>query len=484
MFNEEFYPTPAWLADKLVEPYNMDGKIVLDPQAGKGDLIDAVMRRYDGRPYYVSAYKPRVLCVEIEPELRSILQGKGYPVVGDDFLSYYPTLSIPFIIMNPPFKSCIAHFLHAWDILYAGELAAIMPTHALAGKTGKSQVLLKLLADNGAPEPELIGSPFRNGAERTTDAEVAIVRITKLARYDDRLDFEASNSARPEVSFSGETSGDVALSGFVDDLLQRFQVATAQFAEYKIARLRIQHYAAPFLNYTKEGDRADALHASDAASEPQTAFNIFVDILQEAAWTKLFDYPQFQKILTERARALMNDYRARQRQVDFNEYNIRMMFGELVARQGELWQATVDDAFDWMTKYHEENREHVEGWKSDHAWYVANRVVLPNCVRIGYSRNSYDLEYRSANKLNDVDRALCNVTGSNYDTITKITDALRRSFEMFSATGSRQTESTFFDRIRYYQKGTVHLYWRSEQQRKDFNIAAARGRGWLPPSER
>jgi hypothetical protein len=44
------------------------------------------------------------------------------------------------------------------------------------------------------------------------------------------------------------------------------------------------------------------------------------------------------------------------------------------------------------------------------------------------------------------------------------------------------SESTFFE-MKYYKKGTLHLKFKDEALWNDFNLAAARGRNWLPPGK-
>ncbi len=44
---------------------------------------------------------------------------------------------------------------------------------------------------------------------------------------------------------------------------------------------------------------------------------------------------------------------------------------------------------------------------------------------------------------------------------------------------SRNIHSTYFD-ITVYKKGTIHLTFNDENILRRFNVAACRGRGWLP----
>jgi phospholipid N-methyltransferase len=86
MFNANFYPTPKWLAQKMIAPFDLADAYVLEPSAGKGDILDVISNKYD------RYRKPNLYAIEIEPELRSILEGKGYPVIGIDFLLYEPRI--------------------------------------------------------------------------------------------------------------------------------------------------------------------------------------------------------------------------------------------------------------------------------------------------------------------------------------------------------------------------------------------------------
>ena len=56
MFNKNFYPTPINIIKKMIDPYtkdpkyrdeyhrNLDGKIILEPSAGKGNILKYQLR--------------------------------------------------------------------------------------------------------------------------------------------------------------------------------------------------------------------------------------------------------------------------------------------------------------------------------------------------------------------------------------------------------------------------------------------------------
>lgn len=98
MFNKEFYPTPRWLVEKMI--YGVDFKMVstiLEPSAGKGDIVDLVKEkkedRYYGKPFDIDV-------IELDDNLVHILKGKNYRVVYNDFLTFHTYKKYDLIIMN------------------------------------------------------------------------------------------------------------------------------------------------------------------------------------------------------------------------------------------------------------------------------------------------------------------------------------------------------------------------------------------------
>ena len=79
---KNFYPTPRELAEKLLDGLDWNRvESVLEPSAGKGDLaIYAVEKLAAARYRTGDMVRPKdydVDCVEIDPDLRALLKGKG-----------------------------------------------------------------------------------------------------------------------------------------------------------------------------------------------------------------------------------------------------------------------------------------------------------------------------------------------------------------------------------------------------------------------
>jgi hypothetical protein len=178
-----FFPTPKALARRLVEDADIrPGMSVLEPSAGKGDLMD-VLKEIHG---------DSVSPVGIEPhhDLRNVLGLKGHKLAGDDLLKH--TDKYDRIVMNPPFEKSadIEHVKHAHGLLNpGGRLTAIMS--AGGGKSRES--FDEWLESVGGTSEDLPAWSFSSSdAFRKTGVNTRLVTIDKDAaeKYSMRAMFE------------------------------------------------------------------------------------------------------------------------------------------------------------------------------------------------------------------------------------------------------------------------------------------------------
>ena len=105
MFHSEFYPTPL----HVIQMMGLDckNKVILEPHAGKGNIVD----------YCLSNGAKEVLSMEINKDLQEIVKQKS-TLIGEDFFECKTEQisHIHAIYMNPPFSNADRHILHAWEI--------------------------------------------------------------------------------------------------------------------------------------------------------------------------------------------------------------------------------------------------------------------------------------------------------------------------------------------------------------------------------
>ncbi|TKD44944.1 DUF4942 domain-containing protein [Azotobacter chroococcum] len=117
----QFYPTPAPVAERLVQWLDIQpAETCLEPQAGQGGIADQLP-------------KDRTLCVEISPLHCEILREKGHTAIEGDFLAWNPGTLFDVIACNPPYSEgrWQAHLRHASSLVEAGgRLGAVLPLSA------------------------------------------------------------------------------------------------------------------------------------------------------------------------------------------------------------------------------------------------------------------------------------------------------------------------------------------------------------------
>ena len=154
----QFYPTPKELAEHIGRKINQREIFsVLEPSAGKGDLLLALDTKYSRA----------IEVIEADPNLQAILKEKDYPIVGDDFLNFSTYMSYDLILMNPPFKDGDKHLLKAIEIQKNGGqiiciLKIIKPEIPLAldgGMNGVRSNYYKLLEKQKSSQISITISP-------------------------------------------------------------------------------------------------------------------------------------------------------------------------------------------------------------------------------------------------------------------------------------------------------------------------------------
>lgn len=168
---EGFFPTPTPLVDQMIDYADIKpGHEVLEPSAGKGNIADQIM---------VSAPDASLDVVEYNASLASLLEVKGYNVVGNDFLEYSGK-QYDRIVMNPPFENFqdIDHVKHAYGLLKpGGKLVAIMGA-GVKNSRKKAVEFREWLDDAGSYIEDLPEGSFK-GSERSTGVNTVMVTIEK-----------------------------------------------------------------------------------------------------------------------------------------------------------------------------------------------------------------------------------------------------------------------------------------------------------------
>ena len=464
--NKDFYPTPPHLASKMVNMISKGySKRILEPSAGKGDLVDALKVRLCDR--WSGA---KIDCIENDAELRAILEGKGHRVIDSDFLAYSGSKQYDAIIMNPPFSAGVKHVLKAWDMLYDGDVVALLNAETLLNTCTKERVLLFNIVEEFG-EVEYIKDAFLD-AERKTGVEIALIHLKK--RSDVVADyFDGMTRATREYVEEEHEGNQVALSGRqIESSVIAFNKAIECQKESILKGSEAFYYAKMISPAARE--KTNSSHTESV----KEMLNEYIDSLRESAWTDIINLTEFREHMTAKVKEGFESKIETVKKLEFTEENIKLFLQNLINSRGEIINNCVLEVFDNLTKYHEDNRAHIEGWKSNDYFFINKRVVLPFVVELDWNGHGVKLRWgRRKDELADMDKALAFIAGKKKPEIS-IIDALNGDSLL-----GRKIDSTFFD-IRVYKKGTAHFYFKDLNLLEKLNLFVGQQRGWLPKEEK
>ncbi|MCK5610676.1 methyltransferase, partial [Candidatus Pacearchaeota archaeon] len=181
--NKNFYPTPTPLIEKMVAKIQTRPGNILEPSAGKGDILEYIRDSYNDKIRYANR-----LAIENDQDLRATLRGKGIKVIDSDFLAFAGPDKFDLIIGNPPFDNGDKHLLKAIDIMYRGEIIFLLNAETIKNPhTNTRKLLGERLAELNADVEYIKNGFMLPGTERKTAVEVALVYINIQREVEDDL---------------------------------------------------------------------------------------------------------------------------------------------------------------------------------------------------------------------------------------------------------------------------------------------------------
>ena len=509
MWNDGFYPTPKEVVAKVLSKYvDDDGgkffhkKNILEPSAGKGDFLDGMNeflaeesqkywnKYYKGHHTYTadsikSQLKPYICCLEIEPELAMILKEKGYTYIGSDFLNFWPDERYNLIVMNPPFANGVKHLLHAWEIVDdGGDIACILPSYALDKETKEVTLLRRIMEEHG--EIVHLGPVFED-AFRKTSVDCSAYYLHKPE--DESGDFAFGNFDKfdkEENNFVGEENfaNEIAIRDTIGNLVTNYERCLRLFKEIQKAVVEYSHYSKGFVfqSFDNKETFTDILNSAMNTSgvEGQKAvYNKFVNYLKRSGWKKVFELTNIGNFATSRVANDFQKFCNEQENLSFCKENITQLLENLYLSRGTIRNQCIVDVFDMMTAFDEKNKVHFEGWKTNDFYKVNKRVIIPYGVDTSWLRfnDEIHINWNSADKLRDIDKCMCFLTGKKFDEVNNI-----MAFYNINRGTMRFGEwyDTEFFRIRFYKKGTIHLEFKDLDLLARFNQLAVKDKwNWL-----
>lgn len=401
MFNQDFYPTPIDVAEQMLSRIDLRGKTVLEPSAGKGDLVKAIKGHG----------ADMVIGCEIHPDLRTIAQ-KHCRIIKGDFLTVEPSevSHIHAIIGNPPFSKGAEHILHAYNIAPDGcDIIMLCNYSTYANKYSRLREQLSTIIESYGTIVNL-GECFST-AERTTDVKVGLVHIRKGAASDD-VEFDGF--------FMGEELEQDGAAGImpynaIRDIVNRYVGACNIFKQQQ--QLGIQ------MNTLISGYMSTKIGFNLTSDNAPIQYNEFKKEMQKAGWDWVLEKMNLQKFATAGLKSDINKFVEQQVQVPFTMRNIYRMIDIVIGTAGQRMDRAIMEVFTHLTMHYSENRYNVEGWKTNSHYLVNEKFIMPGgCNKNWGGGISFDWGNKNAEKIDDLQKALCYLTGTHYDSMITLND--------------------------------------------------------------
>lgn len=431
MFNADFYPTPKEVISFMLSPYEIGGKTLLEPSAGKGDIID-----------YAKSRGANVICCEINDDLAKIVGSKAR-LIAKDFLSVTSDMisHVDYIAMNPPFSEDEQHIIHAFNIAPDGcTIVALCNWETINNPFSKTRKQLLATIENYG-YCENIGDLFR-GAERSTSIDIGLIRLTKPSSNDSEFDDFFTDE---EDDHERQENGLMSYNA-VREVVQRYVNAVKLYDEV------LGH--AVKMNALTDGLGVRDLVFTCSQKDVPTTREQFAKELQKKSWSWIINKMNLSKYSTRGLTEDINKFVEQQKSMKFTMNNIYKMLDVIVQTTSQRMDKALLEVFDNLTQHHSENRWNIEGWKTNSHYLVNKKFIYPWIAEQRWNGSVAYVKYdgRYTQSAEDMTKALCFLTGQDYNNFIDLYN--RCSDRYYLLRDGRAIRDKEFRRITYQNETT------------------------------
>ena len=493
-FDKDFYPTPSWLCGMLFSEFGVkingqyfkrDVKYVLEPSAGKGDMIENYFS-YLNKDWRDSASNVDLDAVEIDPNLQAILKGKGIRVVSNDFLQYNTNKKYDLIIMNPCFSDGCRHLLKAIDMQRnGGQIACILNAETILNPfSNERKVLVQQLKKYNA-KIKYVDNAFSK-SERKSDVRVALIWInipnccgeSEILSRLKKADESEKRAKNIEIT-------DVTLGNFVDGIVSRFnfesKLITELIREYEAVKPYILRNADSSYQYNSP------ILSLKIGDSDYNGINDAIRMLRHKFWEELLNNDELTDRFTATLRSKYQQMISDMSDYDFNHFNVyqvieRMRSDVFGGIKEEIYKVfdKLSEEYSYYPESGKTNVHYFNGWKTNKAHKVGMKAIIPAYgvfASNGWT-SSYSCVEAAYKALGDIEKVL-NYLDLDITADVDLIATLKRNI----SNGITKNISCKYFSVTFYKKGTVHIKMHPEAERviDALNIYVCKGRNWLPP---
>lgn len=511
--NDQFYPTPPSIAEKMLAGLDFTYiRSVLEPSAGKGDLIQALMRDYLVKRWRCADRNLDIDACEIDPYLRQILKynfsdERRYEVkaenekdiirkadlhiVHDDFLSYHTYKRYQLILMNPPFADGDKHLLKAIEMQRKGGMViCLLNAETIRNPYTATRQLLKRQLDELGATVEFVENAFSRGTERRASVDVAIIKVTIPipAETEESTFWERMKKAQEAETVQDAEIHDLVAGDYIERAIQYYNTEVAATMELVREYMALVPYMYSKLNPKERYDKTPILTLTVGTDNYVTGFDLnkYLRTVRLKYWSALMDNKEFTGKLTSELQKTYRENVSRMADYEFSAFNIKQIAVEMNASITQGVKDAIIGLFEKMTAEHSwfpecsQNIHYFNGWATNKAHKVGKKVILPTDVfSLNWGTGRQEFRKQTAfSILSDLEKVFDYLGGKRpegYDLDARLS---------WAESGSLRNVELAYFKVDFFKKGTIHIKFLPETMPliDRLNIYAAKNRNWLPPS--
>lgn len=480
-----FYPTPKPLLNKMLQDIDFRTiRTVLEPSAGKGDIVEEVLKRMkltQCSSWSREEKKYDVDCIEINENLKYILKGKGFRVVHDDFLTFQTYKKYDLIVMNPEFSQGDKHLLKALELVkLGGTLICILNSETLLNPYSNIRKdLIRTLNELNA-SIEYLEDEFVN-SEHPTTVKIALIKVDIENKNRDSIILEQLKKEEQYKQQNSNINNTLIDGDFIQGIIKQYQfelkaglnlINEYQNLQPLILKSFKDKHASPILQLSVNNSKYD--------NTGDTIVNTYVKKVRYKYWEALFNNEQFTSLLTTN---LLYEYRQKVTELedyDFSMYNIKELQRQMnqnIVKGVEDTILSLFEEFSHKYSWYDETSKNIHyynGWRSNSCYKINKRVIIPLSAYSSIT-NRLDYSYKFYEKLKDIEHVFNYLDGGRTEDCD-LKEILNK------AQNERQTKNivTKYFSINTFKKGTTHLTFLNEELLQKFNIFGSQKKSWLP----
>ena len=496
--NKDFYPTPEAIINKML--CDIDFKMIhsiLEPSAGSGNIVEAIKKK---EKFYSSTYNKvnyDIDCIEADQNLQSILKGKNFRVVYNDFLTYDTMKEYDLIIMNPPFSNGCKHLLKALEMQQrnGGAIVCLLNAETLKNPCTNERLDLQRKLTEYNAKVEFIQDAFLD-AERKTTVEIALVKVQlpEVQKHSFILDGLMKAQEQKEIEEPTENT-QIVDSDFFSAIVNQYKMEV----EAGIKLIKEYYAMKPFIlsEFGKDEKTGETIQTGGCILQmdiignrdkynSKLSINEYIKEVRAKYWKALFKNPKFTGQLTNNLQRDFYNRVEELKEYDFSLYNIVQIKVDMQKQVIKGIEDTIIELFDELShKYHyldetSKNIHYYNGWKTNKAWIINKKVIIPlnGYYDLCYSWGRFNPTQNDVvRKLQDIEKCFNYLDGG----LTEAVD-LEESLKFAEEYGETKNIQLKYFTVTFYKKGTCHIVFNDDELLKKFNIFGSQHKGWLPPS--